>query len=135
VIFPFSGMLYNPLGAVYRGFHMQALRHLRLSERGWRGALIGLAMCSLTLSVVTRFCLPDGTQAHIVKSADQRPFAPKRQHLDQDAARWVAPSSYFTLIEPAAIEVSLPSAGPVLPTHVFSDILYNRPPPSSALPL
>jgi len=114
---------------------MQTLKYRLLSERGWRGVLVAIAICSLTFSVATRFWVPGGTQSHVVKSADRRPVAPKRQHLDRDATRWIAPAVYFTLIEPAAIEVSLPLPGPVLPSHVFSDTLYNRPPPSASLSL
>jgi hypothetical protein len=111
---------------------MQLLTHRRIGERGWRGALIVIAICSLTFSVATRFWVPLTSQSHSVKSVDRRSADPKRQHLDRDAARWVAPSASFSIIAPVMIETRLAPAGPLLPKHVFNDSLYNRPPPSSA---
>ena len=93
--------------------------------------MIAVAICSLTFSVATRFWAPLTSQSHIVKSVDRRSVDPKRQHLDKDATRWVAPSASFSIIAPATIETRLPSAGTLLPKHVFNDSLYNRPPPFS----
>ena len=109
---------------------MQPLRQLRVGERRWQGLLIVIAVCSLTLSVATRFWTPCTSQS-LVKSVDRRPAEPKRQHLDRDATRWVAPSGNFVIIEPSTIETRLAPAGDLLPKHVFSESLYNRPPPSS----
>ena len=107
------------------------LKHRKVGGRGWRGALIVIAICSLTLSVATRFWAPSTSQSHIVKSIDQRSVDPKRQHLNKDATRWVAPLIDFSILAPAAIETRLAPTGPILPKHVFSESLYNRPPPSS----
>jgi len=102
----------------------------RVGERGWRGALIVIAICSLTFSLATRFWITP-SPSHTTKSADRRSVDPKRQHLVRDATRWVAPSATFSSVETAPIETCLAPAGPLLPKHVFSDSLYNRPPPSS----
>ena len=95
--------------------------------------LIVVAICSLTLSLATRFWAPYTSQSPIVKSVDRRPAEPQRQHLDRDAAQWTAPVASFSIIEPSTIEISLAPAEPLLPMHVFSESLYNRPPPSSEL--
>jgi hypothetical protein len=92
--------------------------------------LVIIAVCSLTLSVATRFSTPSSDQSHIVKSVDRRSAEPQRQHLDKDATRWVAAVASFIIDEPIAIEPSLVPASPLLPQHTFSESLYNRPPPS-----
>jgi hypothetical protein len=110
---------------------MQLLRHRSVSKRGWRGALIVIAICSLTFSLATRFWATSDSPSHTVRTVDRRSVEPKRQHLNRDAIRWAAPAADFSIIEPAPIEAALALAGPPLPKHVFSDSLYNRPPPSS----
>jgi len=64
---------------------------------------------------------------------ERRAVEPTRQHLDRDAARWVEPAANFSVVEPTAFETRLAPAGPLLPKHVFSDSLYNRPPPSPGI--
>jgi len=104
-----------------------------VSRRGWRAVMIVIAICSLTLTVATRFWTPSTSQSHIVKSVDRRSVDPKRQHLLKEAARWVASSASFGFMAPAFIEARVAPPGPLLPKHVFTDSLYNRPPPSSVL--
>ncbi len=107
-------------------------KNRKAGGREWRGVLVVIAICSLTLSVATRFWAPSISQSHIVtKSIDQRSVDPKRQHLNKDATRWVAPLIDFSILAPAAIEARLAPTGPILPKHVFTESLYNRPPPSS----
>ena len=94
----FGPVLYNPTKLASWNCKMQLLTHCRIGERGWRGALIVIAICSLTLSVATRFWAPFTSQSHIVKSVDRQLSAdPKRQHLDRDAARWLAPGASFSM--------------------------------------
>jgi len=114
---------------------MQLLIHPRVGERGWRGVLILIAICSLTFSLATRFWIPSASQVPTIKSVDRHPVAPQRQHLDRDATQWLAPCANFTVAEPIVIETRLVPVEPLLPKHVFTDSLYNRPPPSSAFSL
>lgn len=109
---------------------MEGLKHRGVGEYRWRGALIAVAICSLTISVATRFLVPCTPQSHIVRAVDRRSVEPMRQHLDRDGVQWVAPSSSFSVFEPIVIESDLAPDGPPLRNHVFSDSLYNRPPPS-----
>src|ERR1700722_4013640 len=113
---------------------MQSLTptHRKVDARGWRSALIVIAICSLTLSLATRFWTPSRSHTRIVKSVDHRSLDPKRQHLYDDTARWVFPAPCFTVTAPAAVEASLTTAVPLLAKLVFSDSLQNRPPPSFA---
>jgi len=110
---------------------MELLRHFRLGESGWRRLLIVAAICSLTFSLATRFCVQADSPTHTAKSLDRRSVEPKRQHLDRDASQWVAPNIAFDIIEPAATEVILTSTEPIVPVHIFTSSLYNRPPPAS----
>jgi hypothetical protein len=116
-------------------YYMQLLRHLKVGESGWRKALIVTAICSLTLSLATRFWAPCTSQSTVIKSVERRFAEPKRQHLDRDGTEWVAPVTMFSIVEPIVIEVALAPARPLLPARVFSDSLYNRPPPLSEFSL
>jgi len=108
------------------------LTYRKIDPHGWRIALIVIAICCLTVSVATRFWTSSSSPYQTVKSINHQSLDPKRQHLNKDAARWVSPSASFTVIAPVTIEISLAPAVPLLPKHVFSESLYNRPPPSQA---
>jgi hypothetical protein len=127
-------MLYNPAKWTMHDGPMQSLilGNRKVDAHGWRSALIVIAICSLTVSVATRFWASSSSQSQTVKSVDHQPVDPKRQHLNKDAARWVSPSAFFSVIAPVTIEASLSPAVPLLPKHVFSESLNNRPPPSFA---
>jgi hypothetical protein len=114
-------------------WNMQSVNNHRFDGRRWRSVVIAVAICSLTLSVATRFWTVRNDQSHVVKSIDRPSVEPKRQHLNKDATRWVASSADLSVIEPTAIEISSAPNDPLLPKHVFGDSLYNRPPPSSKL--
>jgi hypothetical protein len=114
-------------------WNMQSLRQSRITGQKWRSLVIAVAICSLTVSVATRFWSVSNDQSHIVRSIDHRSVEPKRQHLSKDATRWVTSSADLSVIEPTAIEITPAPNDPLLPKHVFSDNLYNRPPPSSAI--
>ena len=92
--------------------------------------LVFIAISSLTLSLATRFCVQTTSQTHTTKSVERRAIESERQHLDRDAAQWVAPSPNFGIIEPITVESRSVSTAPALPRFVFLDGRYNRPPPS-----
>jgi hypothetical protein len=110
---------------------MRLLKQPGISEYNWRGVLIVVAICSLTVSLATRFYTPFSSKGHVVRAVERRSAEPKRQHLDRDATHWVAPVASFTLLEPSAVLHHVTFTGPLLPNHVFDESLYNRPPPSS----
>ena len=93
--------------------------------------LIAIAIFSLTFSVATRFCLLTTSHGQTSKSIDRRSSEPTRQHLDGDGSRWVAPVACIKIVVRTTIEARLTPSGFLLPRHVFSDSLYNRPPPSA----
>jgi len=111
---------------------MQRLKYRRANGLRWRGVLIAVTICSLTLSVATRFWAPyTSHSSSTVTSTDRRAAEPLRQHLDRDATQWVAPVAALCIVEPTAIGTRVAPARTILPTRLFSDSLYNRPPPSS----
>src|SRR5580704_126609 len=107
------------------------MRRLRHKFSGWRGALVVVAICSLTFSLATRFWVLPTSQSHTVRSAERQSVESGRQRLEQDAAQWVAPTSDFSIVEFVSHPSSPIPDGPPLPKFAVSDSLYNRPPPSS----
>jgi hypothetical protein len=110
---------------------MQLLRYPWVGDRMLRSVLIAVAIFSLTFSVATRFCFPATSHGQTLKSVDRRSSEPTRQHLDGDVLRWVAPTASINVMAPTTIEARLTPTGLLLPRQVFSDSLYNRPPPSA----
>jgi hypothetical protein len=89
-----------------------------------------LIICSLMLSVTTRFSLTTGSHFHTVKTFDSESTQAKRQHLDSDAVQWVAPVAVALFLEHVTVYPRVFVADTLLLTHVFDESLYNRPPPS-----
>jgi hypothetical protein len=110
---------------------MRASNHtcFTLKGRGWRDLLIVIAIASLTLSLATRFWTPINSPVHTAKSLDHRSLAPKRQHLNLDAVRWVTPIASTSLFKPVTLYRRIAPPEPEIPDHLFADVLYNRPPP------
>lgn len=93
---------------------------------GWRNLLILLAILSLGVSLATRtFHLDDGTTG--VQSSSTQAM---RQHLDRDGLRWIAPVPTLTILQTPAFYPHVAPAGPPLPSALFEENLYNRPPPT-----
>jgi len=110
---------------------MQSLRHRTDAECRWQGVLILTLICSLTFSLATRFWVLHVSQSYSTISADRRSVEPKLQHFDRDDFQWITPTATFRVIATTLVETCVAPTGPLLPQHVFSDCLYNRPPPSS----
>ncbi len=105
------------------------LESRRIEGRVWRSVLVLVAVCALTSSLATRFYVPTTSHIHTLKSVEGGTSEPKRQHLDRDATRWVAPASDFSILAPTALHTSPSPARTILPKPVYSDSLYDRPPP------
>src|ERR1035437_9657943 len=97
-----------------------------------RIAIVLLAICSLTVSLATRYTALGAEVQKVTTVKSQSPDA-KRQHLLSNALQWTAPASSFTLFQPPRSFVLTVSA--VVPsTNLTSESwLYNRPPPSCCL--
>lgn len=110
---------------------MPLLRHSLIGSRVWRSAWIAIAIFSLICSLATRYYAPATSQVHTAKSVERRSLEPKRQHLDRDATRWVAPVASFASLEPETVGARVPHAELLPSMVVLDESLYNRPPPSS----
>jgi len=109
---------------------MADLRDRKTGGYAWPGAIIALLICALTVSLATRFCSQVPAQVHTSKSVERRSVEPKRQHLNRDAMRWVASVATSAFLEPVTLYSRVAPAETPLPSHVFDESLYNRPPPS-----
>jgi hypothetical protein len=119
---------------------MMLPKNWRADGRGWRAVLIVVAICSLTLSLATRFSVTVGSQVPAIKSQtpaikslDSRSGEPHRQRLDRDSTRFAAPVASCTGLEPAALYLHAVLSEPIRSNDILSLIFYNRPPPPSSL--
>jgi hypothetical protein len=99
----------------------------------WPSLLVGVLICSLTLSVATRFWAPPASQVDTVKAVERRSVEPRRQHLNQDEIRWFAPVPTLAFFQPIVFHPRAASTETLPSIHVFDESLYNRPPPPSEL--
>lgn len=112
---------------------MRILGHRSTDGRGWRGLLIVVAICSLTISLATRFVIPASSQIHTAKAVSRCLVEPQRQRLNRDAVQWAAPVQVSALAEPIIVYPRLAPPEPQVAIQLFDDSPYNRPPPSLAL--
>ena len=100
--------------------------------RKMRGVVIVLvAVCSLTVSLATRYYSPSDNSSPIVKvfQSDVTPDA-KRQRLTKNAANWMPPILSFTVFQiPSSYYRIVPPRPPVR-SLICDKSLYNRPPPA-----
>jgi hypothetical protein len=102
------------------------------AARSWSGVLILAIVCSLTSSLATRYWTHHTSGVSAVKSIERLSLQPKHQHLDCDAAQWVAPTSKFQGLIPNALHSPAREAVVFLHDHLFDESPYNKPPPPSA---
>jgi hypothetical protein len=116
---------------------MLLLKDRSMGARDYFGLLIVAVICSLTLNLATRYWVSaasqirTGNQVQVTKSLQRRSLEPKRQHLDRDAAPWLAPIVGFSLLKPASLSPRVASLDVRIQNHLLAENVYNRPPPSS----
>ena len=94
----------------------------------WHALLSVLVIAALSVSLATRFCRSSDTvNVHVQANASNSSL---RQHMDRDATQWVAPVTRLIFLETVEFYPRFAPAGPPLPTVLFDQSLYNRPPPS-----
>ncbi len=93
-----------------------------------------LGVCSLTLSLATRYYFPIDGSSHTVKTfkTSVSPEA-NRQRLNKNAANWLPPVLVFTDLEAPNFYPKFAPAGPPIPNLFFEESLYNRPPPTASV--
>ena len=92
----------------------------------WRVLPVWLAIAALSISVATRFC-HDSSIART--SVQGNASIGMRQYMDRDATHWVAPVARLIFLQAVAFYPRFAPAGPPLPTVLFDESRYNRPPP------
>jgi hypothetical protein len=94
-------------------------------------AMVLLAVCSLTVSLATRYSFPVDSSSRVVKSIKVHASPDtQRQRLDKKAANWVPPVFCLAGLQaPSFCPRIAPAAAPVT-TLLLGDNLYNRPPPA-----
>jgi hypothetical protein len=114
---------------------MGLLGNLRAGEHSsysWRGVLVVLAICAVTISVATRYSglgseVSNVKTVSVLKSQSQQ-F--QRQRLLDNGLHWMAPASSSAFFQPprASVHAVLAEFSAI---HLVSESwLYNRPPPS-----
>jgi hypothetical protein len=92
-----------------------------------RGLVVLLAISALTISLASRVSTATFVKAYAVQSSST---TAKIQHLDKDAAHWVAPTATFTLLWATEPSVAV-DGNESVPVRPPDDSLHNRPPPIS----
>ena len=93
--------------------------------------MVLLAVCSLTVSLASRYSFPVDSSSPAVKSIKvHRSPDTQRQRLDKKAANWVPPVFCLTDLEaPSFYPRIAPTWLPVMSLLLGND-LFNRPPPA-----
>ena len=94
--------------------------------RLWRWALTLLVLLSLVVALATRFQVTVQDTVTVQSSASRA----MRQHMNQDAVRWVVPILQLTVLQVPTFHPRVVPAGPSLPSLSVEENLYNRPPPA-----
>jgi hypothetical protein len=106
---------------------MPKLRDHRTGGYALPRAVIALLIFALTVSLATRFCVQATSQAHVSKLVERRSIDPKP--LNRAAIRWVASVATVAPLAPITLYSRAAAVEHPLPSHVFDESLYNRPPP------
>jgi hypothetical protein len=94
--------------------------------RWWRWALTALVLLSLVVALATRFQITVQDTVTVQSSASRA----MRQHMNQDAVRWVVPLLQLTVLQAPTFHPHVVPGGPFLPSLSVEENLYNRPPPA-----
>ena len=93
--------------------------------------MVAIAVCSLTMSLATRYySLPD-TSSHPVGTV-QRHSSPdaKQQRLAKNTPIGILPVFSFTVLRVPSFRLRTTSAQPPVRSLICDESLYNRPPPA-----
>ncbi len=112
---------------------MQRSANFDLKRRAWWCApVILLAVCSLTISVATRYCSPEGIATYASKTLHKHsPIEKALQRLNKEAANWIPPVVHTVVLHAPSSYPRIAPSGPPMPTVLFDESLYNRPPPQA----
>lgn len=93
--------------------------------------MVLLAVCSLTISVATRYSSPETAPTPASKSVQKQVSEePGRPRLTTNAATWMPPLVVSTVLYVPAPHRRVTVTSPAIPNPSFVSSLYYRPPPS-----
>ena len=100
-------------------------------RRRWCTAVVLVAVCTLTLSVATRysFCGNPGNESLTTIQSHQS-WAPGLQRLLNNAASWMPPVVGSAIFQDPESYPHVEPSGPTVLTVLLEKNLYNRPPPT-----
>jgi hypothetical protein len=92
--------------------------------------VVVLAVCALTVKLATRFSLFESAPTPTITTVQPRVSpAPNRQRLMSTATACIVPIVRASLLDPTTAYPRIAPAGPPMPSVLFEQSLYNRPPP------
>jgi len=101
-------------------------------RKRWCAGVVLFAVCSLTLSVATRYCFSEVASNHCTTTVHkQSSRQPSRQRLMKNAADWMPPVVGTAVFHAPASYPHVALAAPAIPSLFIEHKLYTRPPPSS----
>ena len=109
---------------------MLPLKQFRSPERRhprWYILVVVVATLTLTGSLATRTSTPRISRTITTQSQSSSSV---RQHLNGDAIGWNPPVASVVISETPSFYPRVSPAGPPIPSLLFEENLYNRPPPS-----
>ena len=105
-------------------------------SRRWWAAIVLIAICSLALSVATRYTsIRTDSTASIIKIRKHVAPEPRRPRLLKTAATLMAPPIGRVMLQAPSSYPRIAPAGLPIPGVLLEEKLYNRPPPPSFLRL
>lgn len=110
------------------------LRHP--GRRRWCTAVVLIAVCTLTLSVATRYSFCGNTANKSVTAVqNHESWTPGLQRLLNNAATWIPPVVGSAIFHGPVSYRQVAESGPAVLTVFLEKNLYNRPPPTLPLTL
>lgn len=103
-------------------------------SKSWCAVIVLVAVCTLTISVTTRYSSPWVFSSHTVKTIRTHASPDtKRQRLAKNAADWMPPVLCFGALQAPSFYSRIVPARPPVANLFFEESLYNRPPPASEI--
>ena len=105
------------------------LRHR--NRRRWCTAVVLVAVCTLTLSVATRYSFFASTANELVTTVqNHQSWTPGLQRLLNNAATWMPPIAVSAIFHDPGSYPHVVESGPAVSSVLPEKNLYNRPPPT-----
>jgi len=112
-------------------FHLNNLDP-RQSKRRWVAVAL-VAVCSITISVATRYSVPGKTgDSKVTTVRNHVDIEPIRQRLLNNAASWMPPAVGTAILQQNESFTRVIWTGPPAARLFFEQNLFNRPPPSNS---